>query len=400
MCEVASQLLGHQDVMTIFVADMSTVAVSAEIKYSQLETFSSLSQGASLSPTLAKGAYGRAYLQKMVQLQFDLPPADLKYLRQMLTTNINTPAKAHDNEPSPRYAGKGKPPKDASRDSGKGKTSSKEVRSEKVDNATLVSRIGRWTIALGSLASAVASVLALLPSLSGNKNTKNVSSLLNGAWLLWLVAIVVGIGITSSIIWVVLLNLRRRASQRIDDEIRAHDVGTDDVESLRANVRESEAGLQGVDGLADQRLERFITDDSVLRQQAESEILRFLPQVPRSAKRLANHLRLLLAVAYWRNMLGGAPQLRAAHLGKWMVLLERWPELGFAVRANPSLLANIEKMVRDNPKGLADIDQLSSLGDAELSDATAFFQSRPTLASVAMRLIYCLPASARKLASL
>ena len=58
------------------------------------------------------------------------------------------------------------------------------------------------------------------------------------------------------------------------------------------------------------------------------KFLKFLPEVPRSAKRLANHLRLLLGVASQRNMLGGSPALEATHLGKWAVLLERWPELG------------------------------------------------------------------------
>ena len=39
VCEAASQLLGHPDVMTILVADMSTLAASAGIKYSQLRPF-------------------------------------------------------------------------------------------------------------------------------------------------------------------------------------------------------------------------------------------------------------------------------------------------------------------------------------------------------------------------
>ena len=73
VCEVASQLLGHDDVVTIIVGDMATLAASAEIRYAALET--------SIQP---KGAYGRLYLEKLVQIQFDLPPPSPENLRSIL----------------------------------------------------------------------------------------------------------------------------------------------------------------------------------------------------------------------------------------------------------------------------------------------------------------------------
>jgi hypothetical protein len=149
----------------------------------------------------------------------------------------------------------------------------------------------------------------------------------------------------------------------------------------------------GGSGLAGQRFAQFIADDSILRQQAESEILKFLPRVPRSAKRLVNHLRLLLVVASERKMLGGEPALEATHLGKWAVLLERWPELGFAIRANPTLVADMEKMARDNPQALTELIQSFSPTATDLPDTTEFFKSEPTLDAVIPRLIYCLPAA-------
>ena len=53
-CEVASQLLAHPDVVTILVADMSTVAASAEIKYAALETGAGDGEVDSQSPTVTK----------------------------------------------------------------------------------------------------------------------------------------------------------------------------------------------------------------------------------------------------------------------------------------------------------------------------------------------------------
>ena len=111
-------------------------------------------------------------------------------------------------------------------------------------------------------------------------------------------------------------------------------------------------------------------------------MLKFLPRVPRSAKRLANHLRLLLAIASQRNMLGGDPMLEAAHLGKWAVLLQRWPELGFAICENPALLADLEKKARaqPSPRALAEFVRDSSLEVADIPSAAAFFKSAPPAA--------------------
>jgi KAP family P-loop domain len=91
VCEVASQLLGHPDVVTILVADMSTVATSAEIKYAALESVAGDGKPDGQFATVAKGAYGRLYLQKLVQIQFDLPPAALATLRGMLTKAPEAP---------------------------------------------------------------------------------------------------------------------------------------------------------------------------------------------------------------------------------------------------------------------------------------------------------------------
>ena len=73
VCEVASQLLSHQNVVMVLVADMATIAASAEIKYAALERVRANGRdgsGTGLSP----GAFGRLYLQKIVQIQFNLPP--------------------------------------------------------------------------------------------------------------------------------------------------------------------------------------------------------------------------------------------------------------------------------------------------------------------------------------
>jgi hypothetical protein len=90
------------------------------------------------------------------------------------------------------------------------------------------------------------------------------------------------------------------------------------------------------------RFRRALTDDSPLQTQAESEILAFLPPLPRSAKRMLNHLRILLTIAVAKEIFGGSPALEAKHLGKWVVLSERWPELARALSQHPEDMAALE----------------------------------------------------------
>ena len=375
VCEVASQLLGHPDVVTILVADMSTVAASAEIKYAQLEA----------SSALVGGAYGRAYLQKMVQLQFDLPPASLLSVRRMLTSDIDAldHRDGHGSYPPAPGAGRG----------------ADTLRPPATDNVTRV-RFTATSAGVLSVLAAVASIVTTIVtvySTSGQSGSRAsgfqafFDSFVNNLWFR-IGAVGVGATIIASGLVTLLLN-RRRQTQKIDEEIRSSAAGTPDVESLRAAVLNSDAARSGGAELAGQRFERFLTDDSLLRQQAESEILKFLPGVPRSAKRLANHLRLLLVVAAERKMLGGTPALEAAHLGKWTVLHERWPELGFAVRASRADLAELEKKARDDQSELAQVIEGWSTGPADLPDIGDFLRSDPALAPVAQRLIYCVPAT-------
>jgi hypothetical protein len=93
VCEVASQLLAHPDVVIILVGDMSVVAASAEIKYAPLEVPSLSVATAADGPavSLPGYAYGRRYLEKLVQVQFDLPPQDASSLRDVLTATSAAP---------------------------------------------------------------------------------------------------------------------------------------------------------------------------------------------------------------------------------------------------------------------------------------------------------------------
>ena len=58
---------------------------------------------------------------------------------------------------------------------------------------------------------------------------------------------------------------------------------------------------------------------------------------------MINHLRLRLYVSIRRDMLAEGSQLTARHLGKSVVLEERWPELVRGLVARPDKLAQLEQ---------------------------------------------------------
>ena len=109
LLEVVNQLLGHKNVVTIVLADMPALAACVEIKYKELaERYRPSGTGLSAagagqdSPYLR--AYGRLYLQKIVQLQFDIPPhapQRIQALVQRLVATRVVPAATAPVAPAP-----------------------------------------------------------------------------------------------------------------------------------------------------------------------------------------------------------------------------------------------------------------------------------------------------------
>lgn len=82
--EVVNQLLGHEGVVTVLMADMPAVAACAQIKYEKLAQI--YTPSGTLETNGRGQAYGRAYLQKIIQLQFDLPPYDPAKIHGLIQT--------------------------------------------------------------------------------------------------------------------------------------------------------------------------------------------------------------------------------------------------------------------------------------------------------------------------
>jgi hypothetical protein len=86
--DAVNQLMDHDRVVVVLLGDMSAVAAAAQLKYKDLAEIYVPSAGIALQgPDRGKEAFGRLYLQKIVQFQFDLPiPPKNKiqeYMRQL-----------------------------------------------------------------------------------------------------------------------------------------------------------------------------------------------------------------------------------------------------------------------------------------------------------------------------
>jgi hypothetical protein len=376
VCEVASQLLGHQDVVTIIIADMTTLAASAEIRYAALETIPT-SQGDAADRLYAiqpKGAYGRLYLEKLVQIQFDLPPPSPMGLRSMLAGSVGG-----EELRSVRPSAKRSP-------SSWGLPELAKLVGKRGALAAL-SMIGIVAAIAGFLAGPMGAVVAGAATVG----VLLAAALYANLWLRRLTdeGFLLGL-LVQSLKPPRILGLLDAVPAFVSPALMT--IATPLVQAVTASIFEVMSAR-----LRKDREERFMTDESPERRQGEAAILRFLAHddVPRRAKRMVNHLRLLLLVADKRDMFGGSPPLEAVHLGKWVVLLERWPELGRALRADPSVMTLIEEAASTDSRVLEDVLDRIVPAVASSADLVAFLKDETKLAGLVERLIYYLPALPR-----
>jgi TRAP-type C4-dicarboxylate transport system permease small subunit len=315
--EAVNQLLDHAGVVVVLMSDMQVLAKCAEMKFKDLAKGEVPEKNQSSADFSTNS---RNFLQKIIQLQLDLPIYSARKIRQMVGD----------------FA--------------------KEVPKERTRNWLDTVWQGRGTRTPGAFA--------------GRRASRNWAS---GIFYL-LVVLAIGWGIwkadtappeypvtgilteTATIVlalflvrWLLRILARMRESGRrrqIDQQIKARTTaGERDFSKVEAYVRGENSAWRNdpeMEGLVTERLQRYLEDESELQLEAEDEVMQYLEPMPRHAKRLLNRLRLLLFIAHERRMLGGKPELSSRHVGKWAVLGERWPELLQAVCLNPDIMKPLE----------------------------------------------------------
>jgi hypothetical protein len=81
--DAVSQLLDHPNVVVVLLGDMSAVAAAAQVKYKDLaKIYVPAPDLAALSTAQRLEIFGRLYIQKIVQYQFDLPTLSRKRIKE------------------------------------------------------------------------------------------------------------------------------------------------------------------------------------------------------------------------------------------------------------------------------------------------------------------------------
>jgi hypothetical protein len=338
--QVASQLLGHDGVATVLLADMRTIERAAESAYSGAEAAGD------------KRGLGRRYMEKLLQLEVVLPPPRPVDMRRLLS---------------------GEPPQGAARTPAK-RTPSPGVAAAPTLAERAVARLERagkktfWTAFF-----VLAAIVSLLPETEAIETAAGA--------LVWFL-----IGV---ILWAQRRRRRRREREQVERTVEAAIADAGDAGSHEIKQTAVAAASDELKGYALKTVESLLTVHGPEVAEVEDFICRHPPPLPRAAKRMLNHARLLTRIASDRRMFGGDPELTPAHLGEWIVMGERWPQLVERVAAQPAEMARLEQLVADGGDLAA---ELGSHLPGELGDLEALLRAEPTLAPVVERLIRFEPA--------
>jgi len=456
VCEIANQLLSVAGVVTVMIGDMQVIATSAAMKYlpNGLDDSPAKKEGSPIG-TMSPFAYGHAYLEKMIQIQFSVPVSGPAAMRQMLASigaQSAGDADMHEQqagvslpETDPEYAGQeqsanrdGATPDPLAEDldagtvlahsaaanpaspgpaspadvvagspAGEGGADTDSTRQfvrrltrlNRMNDVLgylmgvsllsvwaillVLTRIAGWEAFLSGLAASLgvawvdAGIQSKLKGMTWQKpemsqfvrqvrRLKRIRDLMNylmvvsffGVWTISLVltsmagwkAFLSGIGAALGVAMAgghtdgKLERMTGQDPDEIDRYIREISGEASSIEELRAAVQRSPAARNVPADLVDQRLQSYLVDESNIRHEAEATVAMFAPALPRGAKRTINQLRVALAVAGRRRMFDSGSLLKPQHVGKWVVLTERWPELAMKLTIHPQDIRELESL--------------------------------------------------------
>ena len=433
VCEVASQLLDHDYVTTVLVGDMQTVARSAAIKYKALE----LPDSSNSDPDSYE-EYGRAYLQKLVDIQFDLPPATPSQLKKMLqiadkdssdkdtapaasaaadesSATVSNGTKTAETEkiqpqivhPAPRLTSSqideimrlssGKDTKGAvsaaaqrSRPPGTENESQFALKSTSIldvkstpilDDSSNFSSIVALAILLFSFASFIYKDFG---------HTKNVATRIGYISLLVLLGVIL-LGIVSVSIERVQRWRAQSRRGKLDIKLRSQPAGTTVDQAVKnisvpsSKFNETEIRRRFFSAILSEQ------EQSGLRERIDELVGGFLPERPRAAKRLLNQVRLMMPIAIARGLFvlqgtePGAESI-AIRYAKWLILRERWPTVALAGLDDPAVIADLESAARKQ----SDSDWLNAIksyNKEDIDSARELLKVEPDLGDL-RKLVY------------
>jgi hypothetical protein len=337
-CEVAGHLLSHDGVVTLLIADMEAIARAAEARY----------------PDDSSGV-GRRFLEKLVQIQVTLPAPHPEHMRRLLMGEPPNAAFADVAVAVPGAA------RDANDEEQPGLI---EITARALAGSDSILGKAVAAVAVGAAGFMIAQKQVSAASVALIAGSIAVVGAAR-AYLSWRTA---------------QAREQRDVIQHRIRELVADQPTLEELERLVIDSVEDPKYLP----LAVDELQSFRLDNSVELREVREIIARYPPQLPRSAKRMLNHARLLTQIARDRNIFGGEPELTPEHLGEWIVLSERWPDLARRIAVEPELMARLEAGENETV-------------DAADDDLVDLLSRKPQLSAVVARLAHLDPAGGEPL---
>jgi hypothetical protein len=327
VCEAVSSLLSLEDVVTVLIGDIQTLAIAADIKYKDLAP---RYRGGSLSSAdeTPAASFGQLYLEKIVQFRFDIPTHDYAELRALAKRMLpgrqeerGRQAVAVPDEPDMPGVAEPPVPMDAAAPDEPEGNETPPVPSPAPDDAaalSIYSRFRRW----------VTSPLA-------RRRAR-------------------------------LRRLRDAENARLIEQGGMPPSSSEDQERARALLEEQRA-TRLIDG-------RYVWES----YNAVAEMTRPLP---RDVKRLLNRLRFTLKLCNDRELI--KPRLLSTPaIGKWALVSERWPDLQSAISQDPSRLGWLEENLASGADFSVLMKELAP-AYANSRDLYTLIVTRPMLGAVA-----------------
>ncbi|MEQ4725767.1 P-loop NTPase fold protein [Nonomuraea sp. B19D2] len=411
VCETTSTLLDHKGVVTILLADMNIIARAAGKQQAEAPGVALDGPG-----TLA---LGRAYLEKLIQDRFDLPPARPDAIAAIIA-----------DDPRPTRT----PPP-----SGGWQRIVSGVRRHPVAFAIgFLALIVAVIVALAApgwaegatapqgsdlapgLRDFVASLVTVLIGVIGLKflfgEQRSLAGFLGFLVLgvtvfalikwgdvlldllgnairsdgvpLWLLPgtgvvalILVALRLGDVIVDLLRRSLALRSHLRLRQVLERAEAGSQDHVELEENAL---AAAEDLEQEIRRHLDRRVVDDAEFRRDSIGELGGYLPATPRAAKRFANRLRLLSLIARRRRFLDGPDRIEPRQLGKWALIQERWPPLAEILVADPGVIVHLERS-----REAGEIEQvLERLGLMNVTEPAGLLSSSVRLSPVLSRLVY------------
>ena len=424
LLETIHQILADAPIVVVVMADLPAVAASAGAKYQALGRRYKPS-GESWYDSDSTKTFGRLYIQKMIQLQFDLPDQRMEHIRSLMASSIAPRGKGNGDGDILVVGGERaelRNPLIAAWNPGVG------VRHFLTGWFGLANW---WLMPVGFLLG-----MCLLPGFLFARHAVSVgcpgiqrelhSTLKLSKWgrimsglgsatplLYLLAAIILAISFepfeqfpmgTHIVVMLLLLFLfywipvyifsvvkaEKLHSSVMATRKEAADLGVEELDTLDDDrdriAKSSQLNRELADKIIREQEQLYLANDSREFKEAREAALAHLRLRPRSLKRLINRLRLLIMIVAARNGLKGPNAIRPEELGKWVAVQERWPELAMTLVSRPELMKKLEEARSvDDMHALLPKDLSYLLENRELRDT---LNADPRLSRVIGRLVF------------